>query len=129
MSTLQAFCVLMVCYEIYIGTRKYISAPVASTSFSTEAELPSITLCQQRNSFKIGVLPPFNLSYHDYDSGKFFPHLNTSDLEAEEIFEKSFHDNYNLLDITGSDQKIFFKTLCLIPHASKSFLIREERAV
>ena len=92
----------MVCYEIYIGTWKYISAPVATTSYSTEAEIPSVTLCQQRSSFKIGVLPPFKLTFDDYENGKFFPELNTSELEAEENFQKSLNDNYYLLDVTGS---------------------------
>ena len=89
-------------YELYIGTRKFLSDPVASTSFSAEVELPRVTLCQGRGaSFKIGALPPFNLSFDDYVEGKFFPELNTSELEAEEIFQKSFNDNYYLLDITG----------------------------
>ena len=97
----------MVCYEIYSGTRKYISGPVATTSFSTDAEIPSLTLCQQKNSYKIGVLPPFKLTNDDYENGKFFPELNTSELEAEEIFQKSLNDNYYLLDITGLNNRIF----------------------
>ena len=92
----------MVSYEIYSGTRKFLSDPVATTSFSAEVELPRVTLCQFRSSsFKIGVLPPFNLTFDDYMDGKFFPQQNTSQLEAEEIFQKSFNDNYYLLDVTG----------------------------
>ena len=98
----KGFCVLMVSYEIYCGTKKFLSDPVATTSFSAEVELPSVTLCQYRSSsFKIGLLPPFNLTFDDYMDGKFFPELNTSELEAEEIFQKSFNDNYYLLDIRG----------------------------
>ena len=93
---------MMVCYEIYSGTRRYMSGPVATTSYSTEAEIPSLTLCQQRNLFEIGTIPPFKLTYDDYDNGKFFPELNTSELEAEENFQKSLNDNYYLLDVTGS---------------------------
>ena len=98
----KGFCVLMVSYEIYSGTRKFLSNPVATTSFSAEVELPRVTLCQYRSSsFKIGVLPPFNLTFNDYMDGRFFPELNISELEAEEIFQKSFNDNYYLLDIKG----------------------------
>ena len=98
----QGFCVLVVFYEIYIGTRKFLSDPVATRSFSAEVELPRVTLCQGRSaSFKIGVLPPFNLTFDDYMEGKFFPELNTCEMEAEEIFQKSFNDNYYLLDIRG----------------------------
>ena len=98
----KGFCVLMVSYEIYSGTRRLLSDPVATTSFSAEVELPRVTLCQYRSdSFKIGVLPPYNLTYDDYMDGKFFPELNTSDWEAEEIFQKAFNDNYYLLDIRG----------------------------
>ena len=104
---LQVFCLSMVFYEIYSGTRKYISGPVATTSFSTDAEIPSLTLCHQRGLFKIGVLPPFKLTNDDYENGKFFPEPNTSELEAEEIFQKSLNDNYYLLDITGLNNRIF----------------------
>ena len=101
-SNNKGFCVLMVSYEIYSGTRKFLSGPVATTTFSAEVELPRVTLCQYRSdSFKIGVLPPYNLTYDDYMDGKFFPELNTSDWEAEEIFQKAFNDNYYLLDIRG----------------------------
>ena len=101
-SNKKVFCVLVVTYEIYSGTRKFLSDPVATTSFSAEVELPRVTLCQYRSaSFKIGVLPPFNLIFDDYMDGKFFPEPNTSELEAEEIFQKSFNDNYYLLDIRG----------------------------
>ena len=96
------FCLLMVCYEIYSGTRKYMSAPVATTSFSTESEIPSLTLCQRNDQFKMGVLPPFKLTLDDYKNGKFSPELNTSEQEVEENFQKSLNDNYYLLDVTGS---------------------------
>ena len=113
----KGFCVLMVSYEIYSGTRKFLSDPVATTSFSAEVELPRVTLCQYRSdSFKIGALPPFNLTFDDYVDGKFFPELNTTEQEAEEIFQKSFHDNYYLLDIRGRClfdlNKNFVKTVC-----------------
>ena len=92
----------MVSFEIYSGTRKYLSHPVATTAFSTEVELPRITLCQLRGtSFKIGLIPPYNLTYSDYDDGKFFPDLNTTDAMAEDIFQQSLNDNYYLLDIRG----------------------------
>ena len=80
----------------------WLAGPVATTSFTTEAELPSLTICQQRKEFRIGALPPFKLTQDDYVNGKFFPELNTSDDEAEEIFHKSLNDNYYLLDVTGS---------------------------
>ena len=38
----------MVLYEIYVGTVKFLSDPVAATAYSTESELPMISLCQYR---------------------------------------------------------------------------------
>ena len=93
----------MVCYEIYMGTVKYLSHPVATTTYSTEVELPSVSLCQYRSSsYKIGRIPPFNLTFEDYLDGKFFPDINITDAEAENIFQNSFNDNYYLLDVRGS---------------------------
>ena len=118
----------MVSYEIYSGTRKFLSSPVATTSFSAEVELPRVTLCQYRGtSFKIGVLPPFNLTYNDYMDGKFFPELNTSELEAEEIFQKSFNDNYYLLDITGRYFCLVLLALLAVKKVTLLIIIREEK--
>ena len=38
----------MVLYEIYVGTAKFASDPVASTAYSTESELSMVSLCQYR---------------------------------------------------------------------------------
>ena len=38
------FYVLMVSYETYCGIRKFLSDPVATTSFSAEVKLPRETL-------------------------------------------------------------------------------------
>ena len=98
----QVFCLFMVSYEIYCGTIKYLSYPVATTTFSAEVELPRLTLCQYRSdSYKIGRVQPASLSFSDYMDGKFFPNVNTSDGEAETIFQDSIDDNYYLLDVRG----------------------------
>ena len=47
-ADIQAFCLSMVLYEIYVGTVKFVSEPVASTGYSTESELPMVSLCQYR---------------------------------------------------------------------------------
>lgn len=92
----------MVSYEIYCGTIKYLSYPVAATTFSDEVVLPRLTLCQYRSdSYKIGRLQPFNLTFSDYMDGKFFPDVNTSEGEAEDIFQDSLNENYYLLDVRG----------------------------
>ena len=99
----------MVSYEIYCGTVKYLSYPVATNTFSEEVELPRLTLCQYRgDSYEIGRLHPFNLTYDDYMDGQFFPHLNTSEREAEDIFQDSLNDNYYLLDVTGNLSKVSY---------------------
>ena len=38
----------MVFYEIYTGTVKFVSDPVATTAYSTQSELPVVSLCQYR---------------------------------------------------------------------------------
>ena len=95
------FCISMVFYEIYIVTEKFLSAPVATTSHSEDSELPMISLCQFRGDhFKIGQIPPHNMTFDLYREGHFYP-SSSDDTSAEEVFEKSYHDNYYLLDIKG----------------------------
>ena len=92
----------MVFYEVYIGTRKFLSNPVATTSYTTDSELPMISLCQFRKShFTIGYVVPHNMTYDHYRNGKFYSDYKDSHVSAEDVFERSFDDNYYLLDITG----------------------------
>ena len=46
-NTLRLFCIVVVIYEIYVGTNKYVSVPIASKIYSTEVELPFISICQR----------------------------------------------------------------------------------
>ena len=92
----------MVLYEIYIGTKKFLEKPVATTSYTADSELPMVSLCQFRKShFMIGFIVPHNMTYDLYREGNFYSDHRDPNVSAEEVFEKSFDDNYYLLDITG----------------------------
>ena len=48
LNAMQAFCLSLVFYEIYLGAVKFLSDPVAASAYSTESELPMVSLCQYR---------------------------------------------------------------------------------
>ena len=69
---MQVFCVSIVIYEIYIGTEKYLSNPVANVVYTLQTELPMLTVCPEavRN-----FVPPRHIldgEYYPDDKGRFF---------------------------------------------------------
>ena len=88
-------------YEIIVGTNKFLSEPVATNSYTTETELPTLTICQR--SYELRIADLYGLDYRDYlDDGKFVPDNFTSDKSLDDIFQESINEAYFLLDVTGN---------------------------
>ena len=70
-SLLKIFCVCVVTYEVYRGTRKFLSNPVANVVYTVETELPMLTVCSAVKEIKFGPMP---VSSDDLRwKGKFYP--------------------------------------------------------
>ena len=88
-------------YEIIVGTNKWLSEPIATSSYTTETELPTITICPRRYGARIAN--KYGLRYKDYREGKFVPdNFESLGKSLDEIFEESINDAYYLLDVTGT---------------------------
>ena len=95
---LMIFCILVVIWQVWEGTSKYLAAPVANKIFSAEAELPVITICHRKKSLRMGT--KLGLTYEDFKDGKFLPY-DSENISAEELFEEAIAEHYYLLDSTG----------------------------
>ena len=98
---------------MFQGTTKYISSPVANVVFSTEAELPMLTICHQRG---LGPMPG-DLTKRDLIHGKFFPDDSSDDFDVDQMFEKAMQEYDYFLNLTGKmkdyeDYHIFKSCLC-----------------
>ena len=88
-----------VIYEVYQGTDKYISSPVANVVFSTEVELPMVTIC---NKLKMGDLPA-NLTRKEITAGKFHPdNPDLPDVDIDEMIAKASREYNYFLNLTGN---------------------------
>ena len=65
------FCVGVVTWEVFRGTKKYLSSPVANVVYTVQADLPMITVCPQRGELKYGPMPV--LQNDLFWKGKFYP--------------------------------------------------------
>ena len=92
---LLSFCVLVVIWQVFVGTKKYLAAPVANKIYAEEVELPVITICHHKHSLR--AQSQFGLDWDDFKAGKLLPD-NADNVSAEDVFEEAF---YYLLDITG----------------------------
>ena len=97
---LMLFCILVVFWQVWKGTSKYLAAPVANKIFSVEAELPVITVCHRKKGLRMGT--KIRLTYEDFKDGKFLPY-DSENISAEELFEEAIAEHYYLLDITGQE--------------------------
>ena len=101
-ATLSLFllcvCVMFVVYEIVKGTLKFMSAPVANKIYATEADIPVITICQQK-AFRMGQKN--GLNYDDFVDGKFFPENSTKGASSSKTFDDALDEYYYLLDVRG----------------------------
>ena len=100
------FCVLVVIWQLYQGTKKYLDTPVASKIYTQEVELPVITICHAKADLKIAK--KYGLDYGDFVMlGKFLPD-DPANMTADEVFNKSMDHYYNLLDYTGSVELCYY---------------------
>ena len=47
------FCIIVVLWQVFMGTKKYLEAPVANKIFAEEVELPDITVCHLKTEEKL----------------------------------------------------------------------------
>ena len=99
------FCVIVVIWQLYQGTKKYLDTPVASKIYTQEVELPVITICHTKIGRKIAQ--NYGLNYLDFMKGQFLPD-DPVNKTAEEVFDKSTDYYYNLLDYTGFLQLYYY---------------------
>ena len=95
---LFVFCLLVVAWQLYQGTKKYLTEPVANKIYSAQAELPVITVCHADVDLKIHKTK--GMTYKDFKKGIFMSILEKK--TAEEVFEEATDHHYGLLDYTGS---------------------------
>ena len=99
---LLLFCILMVIWQVFKGTKKYLKAPVANRIFAEEVELPVITICHINSSLRVDKYK-YGLDYNDLKTGMFYPEdgYNGHNVSTEEMFDHSLNEHYYLLDVTG----------------------------
>ena len=96
----QVFCFCVVIYEVVSGTQKFFSAPVANVVFSTEIEMPMVTICHTPHELKMGPLPG-NLTYRDIVDGNFYPNETSSTFDnIDDIIQKAMKEHNYLLNLT-----------------------------
>ena len=96
---LFVFCLVVVIWQVWQGTMKYIAAPVASKIYTEEAEVPVITVCHNDYRWKIAKI--HGLGYNQFvQEGRFVP-KDPSNMTAQELFDESINQYYHLLDHSG----------------------------
>ena len=104
---------MIVIYEIVVGTNKWLSEPIATSSYTTETELPTITVCPRRYAARLAN--KYGLEYQDYRDGKFVPdNFESLGKSLDEIFEESINDAYYLLDVTGTRFQMILENIVFI---------------
>ena len=91
---LFVFCLLVVSWQLYQGTKKYMAEPLANKIYSAQAELPVITVCHADDDLK-----QKGMKHSDYKRGIFMSILEN--MTAEEIVDEATDYHYGLLDYTG----------------------------
>ena len=93
------FCVSVVIWQLYQGTKKYLDTPVASKIYTQEVEVPVITICHANDDMKI--VKKYGLDFSDFVVlGKFLPD-DPVNMTAEEVLNEATDHFYYLLDYTG----------------------------
>ena len=80
-NSLRLFCLLMVIYEIYVGTKKYLSIPIASNIFSTEVEFPYISICQRFFHYRMATVQGILILFHTINENLYW----LSDIELFDV--------------------------------------------
>ena len=96
---LLLFCILVVIWQVFMGTRKYLAAPVANKISAEEVELPVITICHINKTLRIDD-QIYGLDYDDLKKGRFYPE-ERDNVSAEEMVKQALDEHYYLLDATG----------------------------
>ena len=94
---LFVFCLLMVSWQLYQGTKKYMAEPLANKIYSAQAELPVIMVCHADDKLKIPKTK--GMKHSDFRKGDFMSILDN--MTAEEVFDEATDHHYDLLDYTG----------------------------
>ena len=94
---LFVFCLLVVSWQLYQGTKKYMAEPLANKIYSAQAELPVITVCHADDDLKIPKTK--GMKHSDFRRGIFMSILENR--TAEEVFDEATDYHYGLLDYTG----------------------------
>ena len=94
---LFVFCLLVVAWQLYQGTKKYLAEPLANKIYSAQAELPVITVCHADDDLKIPKTE--GMKHSDFRKGDFMSILEN--MTAEEVFDEATDHHYGLLDYTG----------------------------
>ena len=108
-ACLFLFCVIMVVWQVWEGTLKYMSSPVASKVYTKEAEIPVITVCHEDDNLKIKTL--HKLSFNRITKeGIFKPDLPVN-MSFDEVIEEAMNHYYYLLDFSGNALSLLFLLL------------------
>ena len=94
---MQVFCVCVVTWELFRGTQKYLSRPVANVVYTVEADLPMITVCPQMGWLKYGPMP---VAQNDlFWKGKFYPNDkegNLKDCTESRLTDSTYNLNFTI---------------------------------
>ena len=90
------FCITAVVIQVYIGTKRFLYKPVASTISSKEVEFPAISVCHIENRKNL-MMDRTILNHDQFSNGAFLKYNNTAEKLMEEAADKFFY----LLDHTG----------------------------
>ena len=93
---------------MWLGTKKYLSAPVTTTSYSTQIELPIITICHTSKEGSFGTDDNYEAYFGE---GNFLD--EGSSCSAEVLYQQRTDQNYYRLDGTGTINKYTTKNYFL----------------
>ena len=96
---LLLFCILVVIWQVFMGTRKYLAAPVANKISAEQVELPVITICHIKTALRVDDQIS-GLDYDDLKKGRFYPE-DRGNVSVEEMVKQALDEHYYLLDNTG----------------------------
>ena len=107
-ACLFLFCVIMVVWQVWEGTVKYMAAPVASKVYTKEAEIPVITVCHEDDNLKIPNL--YKMSFKRITEEGIFKSDQPVNMTSEELIEEALNHYYYLLDVSGEALNLLIVT-------------------
>ena len=91
-------CLCIVLWQVFTGTVRYLSHPIATKTFTDDIIPSHITVCHQVPRFAY-ALDRYGISVMDYENGQ---KLNTSIQDADDIFNNSTDKYHYVLDGSGN---------------------------